>query len=81
MATRYANERKYKKWKETENGKRVYERKVEGKHNWYAIYYKEVDATENSLRIWQEIFNEQNELVEIHHKFSVDTGHQKIKRL
>lgn len=80
MATRYANERKFKQWKETENGNRLYWRKVEGKRNWYALYYKEVDEAEKTIRIWQEIYNEENEVVETHTKYPVDTGHQKIEK-
>ncbi len=79
MATRLANEKKFKQWKEVENGNRLYWRKVEGKRGWYALYNKEVDASENTVRLWQEIYNEKNEVVEIHHKYPVDTGHQKIK--
>ena len=79
MATRYANEKKFKTWRDNENGNRLYSRRVEGKRNWYAVYYKEVDANETTNRIWQEVYNEKSELVEIHHKYPVDTGHQKVK--
>jgi len=39
-----------------------------------ARYFKEVDATEKTLRFWQEIHNEQSLLVGIHEKFPVDKG-------
>ena len=45
----------------------------------YAKYLKEVDFEENTLRFWQEIYNEQGELVEIHEKYPADKGHQKVE--
>jgi hypothetical protein len=39
---------------------------------------KEVDAQEMTLRFWQEVYDDQEKLVEIHQKFPVDTGHQKV---
>ena len=41
-------------------------------------YIKETDKEENTLSLRQEIYNEKNELVEIHHKYPVDKGHQKL---
>jgi hypothetical protein len=43
-----------------------------------ADYLKEVDTHETTLRFWQEIYDEQNRLVEIHEKYPVDKGHQKV---
>jgi hypothetical protein len=43
-----------------------------------ARYLKEVDADETTLRFWQEIYDGTHQLVEIHHKFPVDQGHQKV---
>jgi hypothetical protein len=40
---------------------------------------KEVDVDENTVRFWQEIYNEQDTLVEIHEKYPVDKGHRKIQ--
>ena len=34
-------------------------------------------ANETTLRFWQEIYDDQGRLVEIHEKFPVDKGHQK----
>jgi hypothetical protein len=76
MATREQNERKFEQWKELEHGGRVYRLKIAGHHGWSAEYLKEVDAEENTVRFWQEIFNEQNVLVEVHEKFPIDRGHQ-----
>jgi hypothetical protein len=36
-----------------------------------------VDAAEQTLRFWQEIYDDQNRLVEIHEKYPVDKGHRK----
>ena len=77
MRKQRANEKKYKQWQETEAG-RLYVRKVHGQKGWYAAYYKEVDKEENTLRFWQEIYDEQNNLKEIHHKYPDDKGHQKL---
>jgi hypothetical protein len=40
---------------------------------------KEVDADENTVRFWQEIYNDQGKLVEIHEKYPVDKGHQQVQ--
>jgi hypothetical protein len=45
---------------------------------WLARYLKEVDADENTMSFWQEIYDETGKLVEIHEKFPVDKGHQKV---
>jgi hypothetical protein len=79
MSSRSANERRFKQWTETENGGRLYTRKVIGQYGWYAIYVKEVDANENILLFRQEIYNDQNYLVEIHEKYPIDKGHQKVE--
>jgi len=39
---------------------------------------KEVDANEATLRFWQEIYNEEGRLVEVHEKYPVDRGHQSV---
>ena len=42
-------------------------------------YLKEVDSGETTLRFWQEVYDDQGKLVEIHEKFPVDEeGHQKV---
>jgi hypothetical protein len=45
--------------------------------NWTARYLKLVDQQENTIRFWQEIFNEQGLLVEVHQKYPIDLGHQR----
>jgi hypothetical protein len=81
MSTQSTNEKKYKQWKETEQNGRIYWRRVEGQRGWYAIYYKETDGAEKTLRFWQEIYNDKEQLEEIHQKYPIDKGHQKIKQL
>lgn len=41
-----------------------------------ARYLKEVDASETTVRFWQEIYDDQGKLVETHEKYPVDKGHQ-----
>ena len=76
---RKENEKKFGKWIESDN-KRTYFFEVKGRNGWKARYVKETDNNEKTLRFYQEIYNSENELVEIHEKFPVDKGHQKIKR-
>lgn len=78
MSTRFQNEKKFGSWEELANGGRRYWLDVKGRHGWRARYLKEVTADESTARFWQEIFDDQNRLVEIHEKFPVDKGHQKV---
>ena len=39
---------------------------------------KEVDADEVTVRFYQEIYDANGKLVEIHHKYPLDRGHQKV---
>ncbi|MEX2307315.1 MAG: hypothetical protein WD738_06970 [Pirellulales bacterium] len=77
MASREQNERKFGQWRELAGGGRLYWLDVAGQHGWLARYLKEVDARENTIRFWQEIYNETGTMVEIHEKFPVDHGHRK----
>jgi hypothetical protein len=78
MSSRRQNEIKFGQWQELSNGGRTYSLDVVGRLGWRARYYKEVDAQETTLRFWQEIYDDQGRLVEIHEKFPVDKGHQKV---
>ena len=78
MSTRAQNETTFGQWDELPGGGRRYRLEVPGKHGWLARYCKEVDANEITLRFWQEIYDETGKLVEIHQKFPVDQGHQKV---
>jgi len=78
VSSREGNERKFGGWQETEGGGRVYRRVIRGRSGWSAAYCKEVDGAENTLRFWQEIFDESGRLREVHEKFPVDRGHRKV---
>ena len=78
MSSRSQNEKKSDRWEELPGGGRRYQQDVPGKLGWLARYYKEVDAEENTVRFWQEIYNEAGKLVEIHEKFPVDKGHRVV---
>ena len=49
-----------------------------GRMGWLARYLKEVDASDITLRFWQEIYDEHGKLLEVHEKYPVDKGHQKV---
>ena len=78
MSTREQNEAKFRHFDILEGGGRKYWLDVLGRHGWKARYVKEVDANELTVRFYQEIYNEQEILVEIHHKYPIDLGHQKV---
>lgn len=78
MSTRRQNERAFGQWLELEDGGRRYFRDVAGRSGWSARYLKEVNASEDTLRFWQEIRDEAGRLVEIHEKFPVDKGHRRL---
>ena len=77
-AKRRRNERKYGQWQPLADRGRRYWYDIPGKHGWHARYVKEVDAKENTVRFYQEIFNEEDKLIEIHEKYPVDKGHQPV---
>ncbi len=79
MSTRQTNEKRFKEWEELEDGGRRYMRRVTGRNGWYALYVKVTDSAEMTLAFWQEIYDPEGNLTEIHHKYAVDTGHQKIE--
>jgi hypothetical protein len=78
MSSRPQNEKKFDHWKNLPGGGRRYHLTVNGRSGWRARYWKEVDANETTLRFWQEIYDDAGRLVEIHEKFPVDKGHQKV---
>ena len=80
MTQRQKNEKKFKEWEELPDSGRRYRLSVSGQRpSWRAQYIKEVDKNEETLMFRQEIYDDKNELVEIHQKYPVDTGHQKVK--
>ena len=78
MSTREQNERKFGNWEQLSHGGRRYWLDVLGRLGWRARYIKEVDAIETTLSFWQEIYDDRERLVEVHQKYPVDTGHQKV---
>lgn len=78
MGTRAQNEKKFGRWEELASGRRRYSLTVQGRWGWRAVYHKEFDGSETTVRFWQEVLDEANRVVEIHEKFPVDKGHQKV---
>lgn len=76
---RRENERKFPRRAALQDGGRRYFYEIRGRLGWTAQYVKEVDANEVTLRFYQEIYDEQGELFDVHEKFPVDKGHQKVK--
>ena len=72
------NETDYEFWIENESGGRIYSFEIAGKLGWKAKYLKEVDSEEVTMRFWQEVYDENNILREIHQKYPIDEGHKKI---
>ena len=77
---RLQNEKKFESWEELPGGGRRYWYEVKDRHGWKAKYVKEVDADETTLKFYQEIYDGQGELVEIHQKYPTDTGHKEVER-
>lgn len=75
---RTKNEREYDTWIQTENGGRIYSFEVQGKFGQKAKYLKEVNSEDVTTKFWQEIYNQNNNLKEIHEKYPIDKGHQKL---
>jgi len=78
MSTRVQNEKKFGRWEELPEGGRRYWLDVAGRLGWRARYLKEVRADDSTVRFWQEIYDDQGKLTEVHEKFPVDKGHQKV---
>jgi hypothetical protein len=76
---RRINERKFEKWDNLPGGGRKYSFDVKGRHGWSAQYIKEVDANEETIRFYQNIFNEKGILVEIHEKYPENRGHRVVE--
>ena len=79
QAKRRQNEKKFGTWEELSDGGRRYWYEVQGHSGWRARYVKEVDQNERTIKFYQEIYDEQGKLVEVHEKYPVDRGHQKVQ--
>lgn len=75
---RVRNEKAFPNWVELSTGGRRYWYEILGRHGWKARYVKETGAGETTTRFYQEIYDEHGSLVEVHQKYPVDTGHQKV---
>ncbi len=78
MSTREQNERKFPHRENLPSDGRRYWLDVQGRQGWKARYVKEVDADEATVRFYQEIYDGTGKLVEVHHKYPEDYGHQKV---
>jgi hypothetical protein len=78
MGSRKQNEGKFESWAPLRGGGRRYRLEIHGKAGWKAIYLKEVDASEATVRFWQEIYDDAGKLRATHEKFPLDTGHRKV---
>ena len=76
---RQQNERKFGAWSDLPNGGRAYSFEVKGRSGWRARYVKEVDAEELTVRFYQEVFDGEGRLREIHEKYPVDLGHRQVE--
>ena len=77
MSSRAQNEKQFGTWEELPNGGRRYWLDIAGRLGWRARYVKQVDAQENTVGFWPEIYDDQGRLVEMREKYPVDKGHQK----
>ena len=75
---RRRNEREYPNWETLPGGGRRYWKERGGSLGWRVRYVKEVDSQEITEGFVQEIYDETGRLAEIHQKYPVDTGHQKL---
>ena len=75
---RQLNERKFTNWEEVSNGGRKYWLEIKGIHGWKAKYIKEVNVMEETIKFYQEVYDDKGNLIEIHEKFPVDKGHRKM---
>lgn len=78
MANREQNERRFPDWEELSDGGRRYYRIRRGRLQGYARYVKIVDRNEVTIRLIQEIYDDEGRLIGIHEKYPEDKGHQVI---
>ncbi len=76
---RQLNERKFPNYEQLPDGGRRYWLDVTGKYGWTARYIKEVNALEETIKFYQEVYDGNGRLIEVHEKFPIDKGHRKIK--
>lgn len=79
MATRKENEREFPNWETLPDGGRRYWRERRGGAFGWCRYVKIVDADDKTVQFVQEIYDDAWNLIEIHQKYPVDTGHQQLE--
>ncbi|MDX1995141.1 MAG: hypothetical protein SF029_22355 [bacterium] len=79
MATRQQNEKDFPHWEDLAEGGRRYWYDRKGRVRGFQRLIKIVDGNENTLFFFQEIYDDEGRLIEIHQKYPVDTGHQIVK--
>ena len=72
------NEKKFDLWIEKPDGGRIYSFEIPGRQGWSSKYLKETDVDEIMIKFWQEIYDENEILKEIHEKYPIDKGHKKL---
>lgn len=77
MSTKEQNEKKFPNWRDLPSGGRRYWFDVLGRSGWRARYVKEADAHKATVRFHQEIYDEKDQLVEVHDKYPVELEHRK----
>jgi hypothetical protein len=78
MAKRRHNERDYHGWTDLPDGGRRYWKDRRGVQSGFQRMVKVVDANEITLLVVQEVYNDDNELIETHQKFPIDSEHKYV---
>jgi hypothetical protein len=76
---RSQNEKKFSRWEELPGSGRKYWDEVAGKFGFNASYVKEVNESEETVRFYQETYDDGGNLIEVHKKFPEDLGHRRLK--
>jgi len=81
---RERNERKFSYWAELEGGGRRYWYEVVGRFGFRARYVKEVDEREETIKFYQEIYDDKGDLVggsrEVSERFGASAVKKKNRR-
>jgi hypothetical protein len=80
---RRQNERDWPQWQDLPDGRRRYWFRRPGTERGYQILFKEVGfdpktQLEETVRMWQEIYDDDGRLVQTHQKYPIDTGHRNV---
>jgi len=62
---RQLNEKKFSNWEKLPDGGRKYWLEIKGRYGWKARYVKEVDAMEETVKFYQEIYDGDGNLMVI----------------